>query len=736
MLIFQRQTKNVPSLKILSEAFEINASSGLNTEEKYKHGSLTLDDTDEIVKYAIRPITATAVQFDPQLFEWIDLSFNGSSSTHQVLAAIDGPGWEPPNNNATDPNDGIEHEVILSCDDNSLLICKKHLKEYASDIDSDVENERVKARQAKQLKIDRATEMTRLKTIQAKTAAQINRMTAEDATTTRTRKTTDPRTAEKTGSDYRKSRSNKKSPSKSPTSSDKNDSNHARKRSTDRDVRPSSYQSRHQYQGYQNRNYSNRRGSLNGYRGQNGGSFSTNNPYRSPYNRYNDRMNTGSVYRHDERFIHSPRNLSRDRSKSRDRVERRNPQAKTSSDNHNNHGSTTPLSEQEIVQPAQAASNATTIPTAATTNKTGPFMPIVPNNCLNGWDSNTCWNMGWTPPQIPPPLFTQPNWTRTINTATPAPNWTPQTSTLSQQLNQPSQSQSSYNHYYQQPALTQIPPSCPFTGLGQLQTQSPWPSQIQHNWEQAKQELAKPNMQLGTLSQQNQPQQSHIFAANPGPTPLPTIANSTLAQNQSQQQWHLTNHSGAQPWNQQPEINMGPVNTPPVNQIGLTNPVETTNQTNWTSAHQSEPTQLNINRALAPPVGIPAAPINTNPNGIKIAPHNGTENTVNNSLPLPQRPQFQTMAQLPTAATRRVLLPTPTINTGPPSTTQPDTSAAKTTPTTITQQTAIADAFQLAWQHFNTAAQPAQQQQQPNAGARQTKATLIMTNTTTMKETK
>ena len=95
MIIFQRQTKNEPSYKMLNECFEINTACNLNTETKFKSGSLTLDNNDEtIVKHAIHPISATTVQFDSELFEWVDFSFNGSPSVHRVLATINGARWE------------------------------------------------------------------------------------------------------------------------------------------------------------------------------------------------------------------------------------------------------------------------------------------------------------------------------------------------------------------------------------------------------------------------------------------------------------------------------------------------------------------------------------------------------------------------------------------------------------------------------------------------------------------
>ena len=80
---------------MLNECFEINTACNLNTETKFKSGSLTLDNNNEtIVKHAIHPISATTVQFDSELFEWVDFSFNGSPSVHRVLATINGARWE------------------------------------------------------------------------------------------------------------------------------------------------------------------------------------------------------------------------------------------------------------------------------------------------------------------------------------------------------------------------------------------------------------------------------------------------------------------------------------------------------------------------------------------------------------------------------------------------------------------------------------------------------------------
>jgi len=173
----QRQTKNDGALKLLCECLEIDAGSSEGIEEKYKNGFVTLsDEPGTITQYAFKPITATSIEFDPNSLEWIDFSFNGSGSTHLVLAAKIGSDWLE--EDADDDNE-ILHEVTLVRDLKRSLDRKKHIKEFDSDIDSETEDGRVVERKKKKkIEADEA-EIARIKTVQAELSTALARLNAE-----------------------------------------------------------------------------------------------------------------------------------------------------------------------------------------------------------------------------------------------------------------------------------------------------------------------------------------------------------------------------------------------------------------------------------------------------------------------------------------------------------------------------------------------------------------------------
>ena len=175
----QRQTKNDDDLKLLCECIEIDAGSSDGIEAKDKNGFVTLsDELGTVTQYAFKPITATAIDFDPALLEWIDFSFNGSGSTHLVLAAKIGSDWLAEDADQDDENE-ILHEVTLVRDLMKSFDRKKHIKEFNSDIDSETEDNRVVERKKKKkIEADEA-EIARIKTAQTELSIALDRLNAD-----------------------------------------------------------------------------------------------------------------------------------------------------------------------------------------------------------------------------------------------------------------------------------------------------------------------------------------------------------------------------------------------------------------------------------------------------------------------------------------------------------------------------------------------------------------------------
>ena len=720
MIIFKRQTKNVPSYKMLSECFEIDAACDLDTETKFKSGSLTLDNNDEtIVKYAIRPISATTVQFDPELFEWIDFTFHGSPSVHRVLATIDGPRWENSDSDSNEPAVDTEHEVILTSEPDDLARCKKHIKDYASDIDSDVENERVKERQIKQSKIDRLTEMTRLQVVQADAAAQLSRMKAEESTidSGRTGDNTDSGLTKKDGSGRKPRRSNKASKDSSAQLDDTNGSTPSK----DFDSRSD----RSNDQNNRGRNRFNRRASANSPRGRGRGGFGTgaNSSYRSNFNRYDDDEEDGSTsYRRQNhqnrreyhRYFDS-RSPPRDRRRSRSPLASKDPKESTS-----NQSAITAAKSDATPAPSPALNQL--LAQLATQSSSGPFVPIIPNNSFPGWDPTTCWRNGWTPAQMPPPALSQPLGGAQWPTQTPAtllPNWNTEPPHSDATIYQPSQ-----------PLLatllqrgTQPQAQC----LAQPQWAQPNPplNPPPSDWQQMCALLAKPNMRLlmeqmssvphaPDLTRGQQPQLAHGLLQHHRPSHLPQMSAASLpltAQPPPMPFWQPT---VAPPTSANPPLDWllqqaqtgnasssRPLIEPPPNQDGNSSATLTGQQGGRQGPNPGQVTEMATSISVLGGGTPGSLPDTAAGEAINV----GQGGSGASLPPLPQRAQFQSLPVLLNQTRRPPLLPTP----GTTQATAPQNLTG--TAPTDNQQPAMIDAFKLAWQHFNASAQ-----QQNNPG--------------------
>jgi hypothetical protein len=695
MIIFQRQTKNAPTYRMLSECFEIDAACDLDIETKYKNGSLTLDNNDETtVKYAIRPISATTVKFDPELFEWIDLSFNVSTNVHRVLATSDGPRWENSDSDSNDPPVDTEHEVILTSQSEDLARCKKHIKDYASDIDSDVEDGRVKERQIQQSKLDRLTEITRLQAVQADAAAQLSLMEAETSTTNGGR-INDGGPA-KTNTSGRKPRRPKRAQNDlGDKSDDANGPTHSK------DVDSRSDQSNDQ--GNRGRNRFNRRAAANSPRGRGRGGFGTgaNSSYRSNFNRHGDDEEDGStsfrrqnhLNRRDYRRRLDSRSPPRDRKRSRSPLVAKNSKESTSTKSTattaNSDATTAPLPGlNQLLAQLTNQSNA------------GPFVPIIPNNSFPGWDPTTCWMSGWTPAQMPPPALSQlPSSTQWPIQMPPAslPNWNSEPASFLQRRIQLQAQSLSQPQWAQPNPLLNPPPS---------------------DWQQMCALMAKPNLRLlmeqmnpashapdPTRGQQLQPAHGLLQHHRPPHVPQASLASLPLtAQPPPQPFWQPTwaPPTGAnQPldWTleQAQAINTHgsrPLVEPPPNQDGNNFAVFAGLNGNIQGPNPGL-TPETAASTFASGDGAPG----TSPSTVLMeALHAGHNSSSATLPPLPQRAQFQSTPAQINQTRRPPLLPTP------------GTTAGTTAPTG-NQQPAMIDAFKLAWQHFNASAQ-----QQNNSG--------------------
>jgi hypothetical protein len=147
--LIRRRSKNNPSVLTLSGLEVITLSTPDDFTLRHKNGTLIIDGGRQL-RLAIINITATNITDQDNRFTWIPFTFEGSTNEHQILAAGGDPAdWQPL---LDDPDTYLINRVYLAYEKAANDIKRAHYIEFASDNDSDVEEQRMAVRNQRILK--------------------------------------------------------------------------------------------------------------------------------------------------------------------------------------------------------------------------------------------------------------------------------------------------------------------------------------------------------------------------------------------------------------------------------------------------------------------------------------------------------------------------------------------------------------------------------------------------------
>lgn len=147
--LIQRRSKNNPSVLILGGLEIITLSTPDDFTLRHKNGTLIIDGGRQL-RLAIINITATNITDQDSRFTWIPFTFEGSTNEHLILAAGgDHAHWQPL---LDDPDTYPINRIHLAYEKAANDAKRAHYVEFASDNDSDVEEQRMAARDLRILK--------------------------------------------------------------------------------------------------------------------------------------------------------------------------------------------------------------------------------------------------------------------------------------------------------------------------------------------------------------------------------------------------------------------------------------------------------------------------------------------------------------------------------------------------------------------------------------------------------